>query len=117
MTDDSTQACFDAGADCARECLRCANACAAYPDRSELEAVLRDCFTACVLWLADSYEDERSLRSSSLVCAVTCETCAIKCEQSEDESLWACASECRRCAEHCRRISNTDRRSPIAIAW
>jgi hypothetical protein len=105
MTDESTHACFAAGTDCGRACLRCADACAGYPGWNELESVLRDCFTACVLWLADLYEQDLSLTSSALVCAVACETCAIKCEQSHDESLWDCASECRRCAELCRSTS------------
>jgi hypothetical protein len=102
MTDNSTQACFAVGLACARACRRCADACAAYPDRSELESVLRDCFTSCVLWLADLYEDKRPLRRSRLVCALACESCAIACERSQDEIFRACARECRRCAQHCR---------------
>jgi hypothetical protein len=67
MTEDSTRACLAAGSACARACLRCAKTCAGNAARSELGSVLRDCFTACVLWLADVYENERSLRSSSFV--------------------------------------------------
>jgi hypothetical protein len=124
MTDEFAHACFAAGTDCARACLRCADACALHPERNELATVLRECFTACVLWLADVYEKNRVESSSRSRVAVAClslalasETCAIQCEGSGDESFWACASDCRRCAELCRRIMTQLADRASAVIW
>jgi hypothetical protein len=125
MTDEFAHACFAAGTDCARACLRCADACALDPERSELAGMLRQCFTACVLWLADVYEKNRLRSSSTSRLAVGCfrlavasETCAIKCERCRNETFSACASDCRRCAKLCRTIARqlADRPGAV-ISW
>src|SRR5262245_57958801 len=98
------QACLEACATCARECVRCLNARIDQADLADCRRTCRECFSACVLCLGDLRENSPNLVSTCLYCASACRRFAKECRDHDCEDCKRCAKECRCCAQECRKV-------------
>src|SRR5262249_5755671 len=94
----------EACATCARECERCLNAWIDRADLADCRRTCRECFTACVLCLADLRDDSPDLVSTCLSCTAACRLFAKECAEYDCEDCQRCAATCRRCVEECRKV-------------
>jgi hypothetical protein len=106
MADQSDQQCLAARLACASECLRCGDTCADDPELEDCERACRDCFAACVVWLADLRDGGRLCVGTRLACLLAREACAAKCDLHQGARFGECAAACRACADACRQMGN-----------
>jgi hypothetical protein len=74
-------------AQCIRNCLDCADVCAA----------------TARLAVRRTAQNIDVLRAQLEACITACETCAAECESHDNPHCSLCAKMCRECAEDCRK--------------
>lgn len=72
---------------CIRNCLDCADVCAA----------------TARLAVRRTAQNVEVLRAQLELCILACETCAAECEKHDHPHCTKCAEMCRECAEDCRK--------------
>lgn len=72
---------------CIRNCLDCADVCAA----------------TARLAVRRTAQNVEVLRAQLELCILACETCAAECEKHDNPHCTKCAEMCRECAEDCRK--------------
>jgi hypothetical protein len=100
-----TRQCTDCSIVCLETLNHCLNIGGEHKQRSHLK-LLRDCAELCVTTANFLATDSFYRTELAMVCAEICDSCALNCEQfEEDAQMRLCANACLACAVSCRRIS------------
>lgn len=106
-SNNKNQNCIDACNHCEQACYECFDICLIEQDvanRTNCLKALIECAAMCQMATTLMAMKSQSVMEYCVLCAASCQKCAMECEVFEEQECKDCATSAKKCATECNKV-------------